>query len=144
MNSSLLSYGFAGMSLADFSGERPGSPSFCRARPSCGPLPAQIPPSRHPPAPSHFFSKRPGGDFPPPRPISPPAGTFPINQARILSPVGLIARQILSGSVQWRCIRNGSEDVQAVFPRFSGPNHCGYTAKHYAELGIMVFTPQAF
>ena len=88
-------------------------------------------PSRHPPAPSHFLSKRPGGDFPPPRPISPPAGTFSDQPSSDTFPCRLIARQSLSGSVQWRCIRNGSGDVQAAFHVFR-PNHCRYTAKHYA------------
>lgn len=42
----------------------------------------------------------------------------------------------LSGSAQWQCIRNGSEEIQ-LFNHAFGPNHSGYTAKHYVKISVM-------
>ena len=93
------------------------------------------PPSRPPSAPRIFASRRPGDNFPS-QPISPRTGTSSDQPNSDTFPCRPLARQSLSGSVQWRCIRNGSGDVQVAFHVFR-PNHCGYTAKHNAECRIM-------
>ena len=90
------------------------------------------PPSPPPSAPRIFSSRRPRGDYPGPRIVSPPAEIFSNQPNSDTFPCRSLARPSLSGSVQWQCIRNGSGDAQVVFHVFR-PNHCGYTAKHYAD-----------